>query len=68
MSIRLCRQCREPIPAASAAFSMESAHVCPPYGVQFFVVPHPDHAKFGELPGKLGVVADVVVVDYAAGR
>lgn len=31
-------------------------------------LPHPDHAKFGELLGKLGVVADVFVVDYAAGR
>ena len=31
-------------------------------------LPHPDHAKFGELLGKLGVVADVFVVDYATGR
>lgn len=31
-------------------------------------LPHPDHAKFGELLGTLGVVADVFVVDYAASR
>ena len=28
-------------------------------------LPHPEHAKFGQLLGKLGVVADVFVVDYA---
>jgi hypothetical protein len=31
-------------------------------------LPHPDHAKFGDLLGKLGVVADVFVFDYAASR
>jgi hypothetical protein len=31
-------------------------------------LPHPDHAKFGQLLGQLGVVADVFVVDYTAGR
>jgi hypothetical protein len=31
-------------------------------------LPHPDHAKFGQLLGQLGIVADVFVVDYAAGR
>jgi hypothetical protein len=29
-------------------------------------LPHPEHAKFGQLLGQLGVVADVFVVDYAA--
>ena len=28
-------------------------------------LPHPDHARFGQLLGQLGVVADVFVVDYA---
>ena len=27
-------------------------------------LPHPDHAKFGELLGELGVVEQVFVVDY----
>ncbi len=27
-------------------------------------LPHPEHAKFGELLGKLGVLQDVFVVDY----
>jgi len=27
-------------------------------------LPHPEHKKFGELLGKLGIVADVFVVDY----
>jgi hypothetical protein len=27
-------------------------------------LPHPEHRKFGELLGKLGVVEDVFVVDY----
>jgi len=27
-------------------------------------LPHPEHQKFGQLLGKLGVVADVFVVDY----
>lgn len=27
-------------------------------------LPHPEHKKFGELLGKLGVVEDVFVVDY----
>ena len=31
-------------------------------------LPHPDHAKFGELLGKLGVVAGVVVIDYSPTR
>ncbi len=31
-------------------------------------LPHPEHAKFGQLLGKLGIVADVFVVDYATGR
>jgi Stress responsive A/B Barrel Domain len=31
-------------------------------------LPHPEHKKFGELLGKLGVVADVFVVDYAKGN
>ena len=29
-------------------------------------LPHPEHKKFGDLLGKLGVVADVFVVDFAA--
>jgi hypothetical protein len=31
-------------------------------------LPHPDHKKFGDLLGKLGVVADVFVVDFAPGQ
>ncbi|SDK63779.1 Stress responsive A/B Barrel Domain [Catalinimonas alkaloidigena] len=31
-------------------------------------LPHPDHKKFGELLGKLQVVEDVFVVDYATGK
>jgi hypothetical protein len=31
-------------------------------------LPHPEHKKFGDLLGKLGVVADVFVVDYAQGK
>ena len=31
-------------------------------------LPHPEHAKFGQLLGKLAIVADVFVVDYATGR
>ena len=27
-------------------------------------LPHPEHKKFGQLLGKLGVVADAFVVDY----
>jgi Stress responsive A/B Barrel Domain len=30
-------------------------------------LPHPEHKKFGELLGTLGVVEDVFVVDYVAG-
>jgi hypothetical protein len=30
-------------------------------------LPHPEHKKFGELLGKLGIVADVFVVDYVPG-
>lgn len=28
-------------------------------------LPHPEHKKFGELLGKLGIVEDVFVVDYS---
>ena len=31
-------------------------------------LPHPEHGKFGQLLGKLGIVGDVFVVDYAIGR
>lgn len=31
-------------------------------------LPHPEHAKFGQLLGKLGIVADAFVVDYSTGR
>ena len=31
-------------------------------------LPHPEHKKFGDLLGKLGVVADAFVVDYATGK
>jgi hypothetical protein len=31
-------------------------------------LPHPEHKKFGDLLGTLGVVADVFVVDYNAGK
>ena len=31
-------------------------------------LPHPEHDKFGQFLGKVGVVADVLVVDYTAGR
>jgi hypothetical protein len=31
-------------------------------------LPHPEHAAFGQLLGKLGIVADAFVVDYAASR
>jgi stress responsive alpha/beta barrel protein len=30
-------------------------------------LPHPEHAKFGQLLGQLGVVDGVFVVDYAPG-
>jgi hypothetical protein len=30
-------------------------------------LPHPEHNKFGQLLGKLGVVADVFVVDFTPG-
>ena len=30
-------------------------------------LPHPEHKKFGDLLGKLGVVEDAFVVDYVAG-
>jgi hypothetical protein len=29
-------------------------------------LPHPEHKKFGQLLGQLGVVSDVFVVDFAA--
>jgi hypothetical protein len=31
-------------------------------------LPHPEHKKFGELLGKLGVLEDAFVVDYTPGR
>ena len=31
-------------------------------------LPHPEHKKFGELLGKLGVLEDAFVVDYVAGN
>jgi hypothetical protein len=31
-------------------------------------LPHPEHKKFGELLGRLGIVADVFVVDYVPSR
>lgn len=31
-------------------------------------LPHPEHKKFGQLLGKLGVVADAFVVDYIPSR
>jgi hypothetical protein len=31
-------------------------------------LPHPEHKKFGQLLGQLGVVADVFVVDFAVGK
>ena len=31
-------------------------------------LPHPEHEKFGQLLGKLGVVADAFVVDYSPTR
>lgn len=31
-------------------------------------LPHPEHKKFGQLLGKLGVVADAFVVDYVPAR
>ena len=30
-------------------------------------LPHPEHKKFGELLGKLGILEDAFVVDYVAG-
>jgi hypothetical protein len=30
-------------------------------------LPHPEHKKFGQLLGQLGVVADVFVVDFPSG-
>jgi stress responsive alpha/beta barrel protein len=30
-------------------------------------LPHPEHARFGQLLGQLGVVGGVFVVDYAPG-
>jgi Stress responsive A/B Barrel Domain len=30
-------------------------------------LPHPEHKKFGQLLGQLGVVEDVFVVDFASG-
>lgn len=31
-------------------------------------LPHPEHKKFGELLGKLGILEDVFVVDYVPGK
>jgi hypothetical protein len=31
-------------------------------------LPHPEHEKFGQFLGKVGVVADVFVIDYATAR
>ena len=31
-------------------------------------LPHPEHKKFGELLGRLGVVEDAFVVDYVPGN
>ena len=31
-------------------------------------LPHPEHKKFGQLLGQLGVVADVFVVDFLSGK
>ena len=31
-------------------------------------LPHPEHKKFGELLGKVGVLEDAFVVDYVAGQ
>jgi hypothetical protein len=31
-------------------------------------LPHPEHKKFGELLGKVGVLEDAFVVDYVAGH
>lgn len=31
-------------------------------------LPHPEHKKFGELLGRLGILADVFVVDYVVER
>jgi Stress responsive A/B Barrel Domain len=31
-------------------------------------LPHPDHEKFGQLLGKLGVLEDVFVVDFEAAK
>jgi hypothetical protein len=30
-------------------------------------LPHPEHKKFGELLGRLGILEDAFVVDYASG-
>jgi hypothetical protein len=30
-------------------------------------LPHPEHVKFGELLGRLGILEDAFVVDYAPG-
>lgn len=31
-------------------------------------LPHPEHKKFGELLGRLGILADAFVVDYVPGK
>ena len=31
-------------------------------------LPHPEHKRFGELLGKLGILEDAFVVDYTPGR
>jgi hypothetical protein len=37
-------------------------------GARDAYLPHPEHKKFGELLGKLGVLEDAFVVDYAPSR
>jgi hypothetical protein len=31
-------------------------------------LPHPEHKKFGQLLGRLGILEDAFVVDYTPGR
>jgi len=62
MSILICRHCGEPIFAASAAFSMESADVCPHCGGERPEAPAPPPEPNLELvpvfrTGDAGVIA-----------